>query len=42
LLLDRYSSAAILREKLLLAIFNSPNMDADVALRSAEGFDSLV
>ena len=35
-----YSSKQILREKLIYAIENSPNMDADVRLHSAEGWDS--
>uniref|UniRef100_I2CP01 E3 ubiquitin-protein ligase HERC2 n=1 Tax=Nannochloropsis gaditana (strain CCMP526) TaxID=1093141 RepID=I2CP01_NANGC len=36
--LPQYSSKEILREKLLLAISNSPNMDADVRLHTAEGW----
>eukprot|EP01038_Epipyxis_sp_PR26KG_P004035 gene4035-5772_t len=36
--LPSYSSKAIMREKLLYAIKNSPNMDADVRLHSAEGW----
>ena len=36
--LPNYSSKKILREKLLYAIKNSPNMDADVRLHSAEGW----
>jgi hypothetical protein len=39
LTLPHYSSKAILRQKLLYAIENSPNMDADVQLHSAEGWD---
>jgi hypothetical protein len=37
--LPNYSSYERMREKLLYAIHNSPNMDADVRLHSAEGFD---
>jgi hypothetical protein len=33
-----YSSKEIMREKLLYAIKNSPNMDADVRLHNAEGW----
>jgi hypothetical protein len=36
--LPQYSSKEILRKKLLLAIKNSPNMDADVRLHTAEGW----
>jgi len=36
--LPSYSSKEILREKLLYAIHNSPNMDADVRLHNAEGW----
>lgn len=36
--LPRYTSKEILRSKLLFAIRNSPNMDADVRLHSAEGW----
>ena len=36
--LPAYSTKQILREKLLFAIHNSPNMDADVRLHSAEGW----
>jgi hypothetical protein len=36
--LPTYSSKDILRMKLLYAINNSPNMDADVRLHSAEGW----
>jgi hypothetical protein len=36
--LPRYSSKEVLRAKLLLAIANSPNMDADVRLHHAEGW----
>eukprot|EP01041_Mallomonas_annulata_P001744 gene1744-3367_t len=36
--LPAYSSKEILRNKLLYAINNSPNMDADVRLHSAEGW----
>ena len=35
--LPAYSTKEILREKLLFAIKNSPNMDADVRLHNAEG-----
>ena len=38
--LPNYSSKEILRAKLLYAINNSPNMDADVRLHSAEGWDA--
>jgi hypothetical protein len=38
LALPLYSSKDILREKLLYAIKNSPNMDADVRLHTAEGW----
>jgi hypothetical protein len=36
--LPNYSTKEILREKLLYAINNSPNMDADVRLHNAEGW----
>ena len=36
--LPHYSTKEILRAKLLLAITNSPNMDADVRLHNAEGW----
>jgi hypothetical protein len=36
--LPSYSSRDVLREKLLYAISNSPNMDADVRLHNAEGW----
>ncbi|RYG70468.1 hypothetical protein EON64_00055 [archaeon] len=36
--LPHYSSRDILKEKLLYAIKNSPNMDADVRLHNAEGW----
>lgn len=36
--LPPYSTKEILREKLLYAIHNSPNMDADVRLHNAEGW----
>lgn len=36
--LPQYSSRDILKEKLLYAIKNSPNMDADVRLHNAEGW----
>ena len=36
--LPRYSSKAVMREKLIYAIKNSPNMDADVRLHNAEGW----
>lgn len=36
--LPSYSSKQVLREKLLYAIQNSPNMDADVRLHNAEGW----
>jgi hypothetical protein len=36
--LPRYSSEDILRTKLLYAIHNSPNMDADVRMHTAEGW----
>ncbi|GLE04956.1 hypothetical protein PINS_up013937 [Pythium insidiosum] len=36
--LPSYSSKEVLREKLLYAIQNSPNMDADVRLHNAEGW----
>jgi hypothetical protein len=36
--LPAYSSKEVLRQKLLFAINNSPNMDADVRLHSAEGW----
>ena len=39
LTLPHYSSKDILKSKLLYAIENSPNMDADVRLHSAEGWD---
>lgn len=39
--LPKYSSKDILREKLLYAINNSPNMDADVRLHNAEGWSEL-
>jgi len=38
--LPAYSSLEVMREKLLYAINNSPNMDADVRLHSAEGWDT--
>jgi hypothetical protein len=38
LALPTYSSKEILRDKLLYAIKNSPNMDADVRLHTAEGW----
>jgi hypothetical protein len=38
LALPSYSSKEVLRTKLLYAIENSPNMDADVRLHSAEGW----
>lgn len=38
LALPMYSSKELLREKLLYAIKNSPNMDADVRLHTAEGW----
>jgi hypothetical protein len=37
--LPRYSNKEILRDKLLYAILNSPNMDADVRLHNAEGWN---
>jgi len=40
--LPRYSNKAILRQKLHLAIHNSPNMDADVRLRNADGWADVV
>ena len=40
--LPHYSSKEILRRKLLLAISNSPNMDADVRLRDAEGWSEAL
>lgn len=39
LAIPSYSSKQILREKLLYAIHNSPTMDADVRLHSAEGWE---
>ena len=36
--LPAYSSKELLKEKLLFAINNSPNMDADVRLHSADGW----
>jgi hypothetical protein len=36
--LPLYSTKDILKSKLLYAINNSPNMDADVRLHSAEGW----
>lgn len=36
--LPAYSNKQVLKEKLLYAIKNSPNMDADVRLHSAEGW----
>jgi hypothetical protein len=36
--LPPYSSQEIMKEKLLYAIYNSPNMDADVRLHHAEGW----
>ena len=36
--LPAYSTKEILRTKLLYAIQNSPNMDADVRLHNAEGW----
>ena len=41
LALPAYSSKEVLREKLLFAIKNSPNMDADVRLHEAEGWSGL-
>jgi hypothetical protein len=38
--LPNYPSKDVLRAKLLYAINNSPNMDADVRLHSAEGWDA--
>jgi hypothetical protein len=38
LALPAYSSKGILKTKLLYAVNNSPNMDADVRLHSAEGW----
>ena len=38
--LPNYSTKEIQREKLLYAINNSPNMDADVRLHNAEGWDN--
>jgi hypothetical protein len=40
LALPGYSSKQVLKEKLLYAIENSPNMDADVRMHSAEGWDA--
>ena len=40
LTLPHYSSRDVLKSKLLYAIENSPNMDADVRLHSAEGWDT--
>ena len=39
LALPHYSSYEILRKKLLYAIHNSPNMDADMVLHHGEGWD---
>jgi len=36
--LPAYTTKEVLKEKLLFAIKNSPNMDADVLLHSAEGW----
>jgi len=36
--LPSYSSKEIMRQKILYAIYNSPNMDADVRLHNAEGW----
>ena len=36
--LPNYSTKEILKAKLLYAIYNSPTMDADVRLHSAEGW----
>ena len=38
--LPNYSGYNVMRDKLLYAINNSPNMDADVRLHSAEGWDT--
>merc|ERR1712054_216741 len=38
--LPKYTTKEILREKLLYAIYNSPNMDADVIMHTAEGWDN--
>ena len=40
--LPPYSCAAVLREKLLYAIKNSPTMDADHGARDAPGFEELL
>ena len=41
LALPSYSSKEIMRAKLMYAIKNSPNMDADVRLHNAEGWSEL-
>ena len=40
LALPKYSCKEVLKQKLLYAIENSPNMDADVRMHSAEGWDA--
>ena len=40
LALPAYSTRQILKDKLLFAIHNSPNMDADVRLHDAAGWDT--
>jgi len=37
--LPEYSSYEIMKEKITYAITNSPNMDADVRLHSADGWN---
>lgn len=37
----KYSSKAVLREKLLYAIRNADLMDADFAMRTAEGWEGV-
>jgi hypothetical protein len=39
--LPKYSSVEIMRKKLMLAINNSPSMDADVRLHNAEGWGDI-
>ena len=39
--LPSYSSKEVLRQKLLLAINNTPSMDADVRLHNAEGWGDV-
>ena len=41
LALPKYSSKEICRKKLVLAIFNSPTMDADFVQRNASGWEGF-